>query len=283
MPEDRLPDFVIIGAAKSATTWLAYHLQQHRQIFVPNVEVHYFSRHHAMDAAWYAAHFRGARAGQVVGERSNTYLTCPEAPRRLKTRLPDARLIVQLRNPIERAYSDYCMHLRRGTVTPDVDLYLDVERSPLPHLLDTGLYYRNLSRFLEELPAERMLVLLYDDVAANPTRVLHDVCAHIGVDADGARSALVERVYDKRTPEIEPWLRALLRPLRRVGARHRHKAWFRAMRSCLGPLPSYPDISKATRDRLGDFYRDDVRALSMLLGRDLLPWLSPATTPEPGA
>jgi hypothetical protein len=72
MPEDRLPSFVIIGAAKSATTWLAHHLQRHAQVFIPSVEVHYFSRQYEMDVSWYASHFQGARGAQIVGERSNS-------------------------------------------------------------------------------------------------------------------------------------------------------------------------------------------------------------------
>ena len=281
MPEDRLPSFVIIGAAKSATTWLAHNLQRHPQVFVPSVEVHYFSRHYVMGVSWYAAHFKGARVGQVVGERSNTYFTCPEAPKRLRNLLPDVRLIVQLRNPIERAYSDYCMHLRRRTVSSEIDIYFDISKTPMPHLLNTGLYYYNLSRFLDEFPGDRIEVLLCDDIAAEPALSFKRACAFIGVHGDSPRCSAGERVNGNEVPEVNPRLRGMLRPLQWLGAPHaayRHQPWFRRLRSCLGSLPPYPPLSTTTRDRLCAFYRDDVDALSSILGRDLRSWLDPAAS-----
>src|SRR3546814_4805254 len=68
-----------------------------------------------------------ADADQVVGEKSADYLAHPEAARRIAQRLPEARLVVQLRNPIDRAYSDYCMFFRRGAVTPHPERYLRSE------------------------------------------------------------------------------------------------------------------------------------------------------------
>jgi Sulfotransferase domain len=274
MAEDRLPSFVIIGAAKSATTWLTHNLQRHRQVFVPSVEIDYFSCHYEKGMSWYLAHFAGARGGQVVGEKSNTYLTSPDAPHRLKASLPHARLIVQLRNPIERAYSHYCMHLRDGLVSPDVDLYLDVTRTPTLHFVETGLYCRHLARFLKQFPLEQILALLHEDVRVKPASVLQAVCAHIGVDAPIAPDVIARRINDREIPNVDPRIRGILWPLKRFSTPHQHKAWFRLLRSSLGSLPAYPVMSKATRDRLREFYRDDVEALSSILDRDLRSWLA---------
>ena len=148
MPHDRLPDFVIIGATKAATTWLSHNLGAHPEVFLPSQELHYFSRFHEKGDEWYGAHFRGARQTQLIGEKSASYLPHPEAPQRLRHLLPRARLIAQLRNPIERAYSDYCMHYRRGEVSRDIERYLDPARTPIPRLLDDGFYHRHLTNFL---------------------------------------------------------------------------------------------------------------------------------------
>ena len=125
MSRTPLPEFVIIGAAKSATTWLAQNLQAHPQVFIPGPEPHYFSTEFHRGQAWYESWFEQAPPDRRVGEKSADYLAHPEAPRRIAKALPHARLIVQLRNPIERAYSDYCMFFRRGHVTPDPECYLD--------------------------------------------------------------------------------------------------------------------------------------------------------------
>ncbi|MDH3665210.1 MAG: sulfotransferase domain-containing protein, partial [Alphaproteobacteria bacterium] len=121
MTTERRPDFIIIGATKSATTWLQRCLQQHPQIFMPMSELHYFSRCYDRGDAWYQAQFAGAAPGQLIGEKSNSYFDEPPAETRLKGYAPSARLIAQLRNPIDRAYSDYCMLLRRGEVDRDIE------------------------------------------------------------------------------------------------------------------------------------------------------------------
>src|SRR5688500_16568506 len=102
MSEGRLPNFVIIGAAKAATTWLSYNLGAHPEVFLPTQELHYFSRFHHKGEDWYRAPFRDAEDTQLIGEKSASYLADAATPLRLQGLLPRARLIAQLRNPIER-------------------------------------------------------------------------------------------------------------------------------------------------------------------------------------
>ena len=106
---DRQPDFVIVGATKSATTWLQRNLQQHAAVFMPGTETHYFSWYFERGPAWYGAFFAPAAAHQIVGEKSTSYLDHPEAAQRLREALPEVRLILQLRNPIERVWAHYRM------------------------------------------------------------------------------------------------------------------------------------------------------------------------------
>jgi hypothetical protein len=101
---EQLPSFIIIGAPKAATSWLTSNLRASRQVFMPKAELHYFNRNFGSGPAWYRAQFSGARENQIIGEKSASYLASPEVPERLKSLLPNARLIVQLRNPVERAY-----------------------------------------------------------------------------------------------------------------------------------------------------------------------------------
>ncbi len=120
-----LPDFLIIGAAKSATTWLAARLDTHPGIHISRTEIHYFSRHHARPIAWYEAHFQAIVDEGLLGENSNTYLYTEEAPRRIQRALPEVRLVCVLRNPTERAYSGYCMQFEKGRVTGRIEDYLE--------------------------------------------------------------------------------------------------------------------------------------------------------------
>ncbi|MGH6944128.1 MAG: sulfotransferase family protein [Geminicoccaceae bacterium] len=271
----RLPDFVIIGATKSATTWLQRSLQEHPRVFMPDPEVHYFSREFDRGQAWYQDFFREARPGQIIGEKSNSYLEHPQAPHRLHRALPDARLIAQLRNPIQRAYTDYCMLLRRGEVGRDLDRYLDPRRTPLPRFLEGGLYYTQLCRFLELFSRERLLILLHDELKTEPAAVVRKVCGHLGLEAPASIGRLSVRVKDSTTPIVPPTARRLLAPLKDVIRPLRGTAGFQWARSLLARPMVYPELTPSLRDRLRDYYREDVAGLGRLLGRDLGAWLAP--------
>ena len=120
-----LPDFLIIGIAKSGTTSLYGLISAHPHVVPARLkEVHYFtdSRNYGMGALWYRARFPSmsykrrlaVRYGRKIlsGEASSTYMFHPMAPGRVKALLPDVKLIAILRNPVDRAYSDYHMQVR---------------------------------------------------------------------------------------------------------------------------------------------------------------------------
>jgi hypothetical protein len=106
--------FLGLGAQKAGTTTLHSWLERHPQLFLPECkEVHYFSLNYQFGWPWYEAHFHpGLDAGLRCGEITPYYLFHPAAPRRIAESLPDARLIVLLRDPVERAISHY-FHARR--------------------------------------------------------------------------------------------------------------------------------------------------------------------------
>ena len=243
---DRQPDFVIVGATKSATTWLQRNLQQHSAIFMPGIETHYFSWCFDRGRAWYGAFFAPAAPHQIIGEKSTSYLDHPEAARRLREAMPEVRLIIQLRNPIERVWAHYCTDFRRGAVGADVYRQLGADGADGERLRTGGLYFRHVSRFFELFAREQLCVTLYDDLDRDPASVLNRIRAHVGLTP--------------AAPAGEP-----------AGeGSHRRAA------SGRGRPGRYPRLSHAIRDGLRSYYEDDVRALSQLLGRDLSFWLGAA-------
>lgn len=251
---DRQPDFVIVGATKSATTWLQRNLQQHSAVFMPGTETHYFSWYFERGPAWYGAFFAPAAVHQMVGEKSTSYLDHPEAAQRLRKALPEVRLVMQLRNPIERVWAHYCMDFRRGEVGADAGRHLRVDGADGERLRAGGLYFRHVSRFFELFPREQLCVTLYDDLDREPASVLNRIRAHVGLTSGAALAA-------------EPSGGAG-DPLGESRRRRRGSARGRSAR--------YPELSDAIRDGLRSYYEDDVQALSQLLGRDLSSWLAPA-------
>ena len=109
----RLPDFLGLGVQKGGTTTLHRLLERHPSVFLPPLkEVHYFSLHFGEGEAWYRNQFASAELEQRCGEITPYYLFHPEVPQRMHALLPKARLIVLLRDPVERALSQY-FHSRR--------------------------------------------------------------------------------------------------------------------------------------------------------------------------
>lgn len=111
-----LPDFIIIGAQKAGTTSLATYLFRHPDVVAPvRKEIHYFdSPEFGHGPNWYRAHFRLRRPSAITGEASPYYLTHPHTPRRVHELIPHAKLVVMLRNPVDRALSHYQHQVRHG-------------------------------------------------------------------------------------------------------------------------------------------------------------------------
>ena len=110
------PDFIIIGAQRSGTTSLYNYLIEHQNIkSTSQKEIHYFDNNYDKGLTWYSKKFPSIRKGiEITGEASPYYIFHPHAVNRISKDFPNVKLIVLLRNPIERAYSHYCMAIKKG-------------------------------------------------------------------------------------------------------------------------------------------------------------------------
>lgn len=120
------PNFFIVGAPKAGTTWLYWNLRQHPDVFLPHVkEPHFFSRVKPNPAKGYIfrettsvndylALYQRAERFKALGDASPSYLVTEAAAVRIREQLPDARIIILLRDPIERTFSQYLMDVRDG-------------------------------------------------------------------------------------------------------------------------------------------------------------------------
>lgn len=270
--------FLIVGATKSATTWLQQSLQLDPAVFMPDPELHYFSREFHRGDEWYLAHFANGDKHRLVGEKSNSYLDCPEAPSRIHAALPQVKLVAQLRNPIERAYSDYCMLYRRGQVSQDIERYLDPRVARNTRFLVGGLYHQHLQAYLRFYPPSHLLSPLYEEISSEPTAQLARVRSFLGLDAATPATALQEKIKDKTLPVISPALRRPLGPFKPLLAPIRRTQYFKALHRLFARETEYPVLTRELRNRLVDYYALEIDALATLIGRDLSSWLE--TTPS---
>ena len=179
-----LPSFLIIGAPRSGTTFLFCSLASHPRINVAqNMELHYFDKSYDKGLAWYQDLFSHCNAGQAIGEKTASYFFVPECAERIKRTLGTVKLIVILRNPIERAYSHYRRWVAGRTMTLRTS-FRDC-LSIHPRILAMGNYYDHLTRYLDYFSKDEILVLFSDDLLRDPSRELGCALRFLGLDDYG--------------------------------------------------------------------------------------------------
>lgn len=272
MTQDRMPAFMIVGAVKAATTWVAYQLRCNPALWLPKAEPHFFSTEFHRGLDWYRALFAEAPADRMVGEKSADYLAHPDAAERIAATLPGIPLVVQLRNPIDRAYSDYCMLYRRGLVNGDPRHYLDASRTTEARFLEGGRYAYHLRRLLRHVPETQLKVILYEDIREEPERVITEVCNHIGVDVHIAPEAVSDRSNDSQAPMLPLTMRRMLRSARPLLDPLRTNSVFSRARAAIARPVRYPPLTAELRAMLAHYYREDVAHLESMLGRDMSVW-----------
>jgi hypothetical protein len=183
----RLPDFLGIGGQKAGTTWLHANLSCHPNLFLTaQKELHYFDWYYHTRLCEYARHFADAGT-RVAGEITPAYQILPARRiRAIKALCPTLRLILLVRNPIDRAWSQARMGLAkfRGRRIEDIadDEFIAFFRSLASHR--RGLYTEAIDRWSSIFGADRLLVLFHDDIRRNPEALLTRAFVHLGVSPD---------------------------------------------------------------------------------------------------
>lgn len=180
------PDFLIIGTQKGGTTWLRRMLITHPSIYVPPYpeEVHFFNRAIEQPDLYFALFNIQEAEGKLLGEKSPNYFHMPEkAIRFVKTILPEVKLIVVLRDPIERAWSQARMHTSEFNQKElgKKDLLKLVLQVASRGNFERTNYAKVLKKWLRHFDAEQLLVYYYDDLKADPQQFLNQVCDDLQV------------------------------------------------------------------------------------------------------
>lgn len=279
LPE-RLPSFIIAGAAKSATTWLQRSLQNSSEIFMPDHEPHFFSRFYDKGIEHYHADFARAQNGAILGEKSNSYLTEPEAAVRIRDHIPSVKLIFQLRDPVVRAYSDYAMLYRRGEVDEHIHKYLDPDRAAEGRFLHDGRYADHLERFYALFDPAQIAILRYEDVANDPAGQLDRLAAHLDLSFQLA-PPVSNRVKDAKTAIVPRPMRKFLAPFRPALDPFRDTRAMIFLRSLVARPERYPEFDASLRNELASFYRPQIDRLEKLTGGDFSIWRSSQAAHHP--
>jgi hypothetical protein len=288
------PNTFIVGAAKAATTSLYHYLSLHPDVFMSPVKEPNFFAGFSTDARYrrtitritseeaYAGLFAGAGQQRVIGEASTSYLWDAGSAERIRQRVPDARIIIVLRDPIQRAFSHYLMDVRDGYQEKDFyDAVVEDYRIPGKtwggspgHLyVELGLYAAQVERYLKAFGAGGQVhVILFENLRRDFRQVMQDLATFLGIaaepllqqDASEARNAYAEPKNAMALGVLrQQWLRRAAQ--RMVPARLR-----RAVRdTLLLAEKEKPALDPRAVRFLADIYRPDLARLGEMLQADL--------------
>lgn len=311
------PNFFIVGAPKAGTTSLYHYLGQHPDIYMcPVKEPNYFAdeirlpnispswqdwaqREHAslhlylrgpmqekrfggIVSNWvdYLKLFQNVKGEKAIGEASVCYLWSETAARNIASTAPNAKIMMILRNPVDRAFSQYKQAVAGGVIK---ESFRELVRKhltnrfeqfePLNPFLEFGLYYQQVKRFAEQFSADNLRIYLYEEYKQAPTRITADIFRFLTVDSQFSPDTS-ENFLQTSLPRFR-WISFMLK---------KHHVWSH-LKSAI-PDDVIPVARKlafksrqegalgsADRLYLSDYYREDIVRLSGLIKRDLHAWL----------
>jgi Sulfotransferase family len=301
----RVPDFFVIGAPKAGTTALHAALAQHPGLFLSTVKEPKFflcddrppqtkggpgDAHSAQEWVWqrdrYEALFADARVGVPRGESTPFYLADVAAQHRIRRANPEARLIAVLRDPVDRAHSNWT-HLWSDGLEPLPEFMAAMAAeddrvrdgwAPFWHYRRLGLYGAQLDHLYSLFPREQVLLLRYRDLVEDPVGSLERVTGFLGVDHHPAVDARPENVKPFVTPGSRT--RTLANAVRAgatVGAYLPPGVWRTASRPLLRLLQAgggnRPRLAVGHRRVLVELFADDIRLLERVTGESYEDWL----------
>jgi len=283
------PNFFIVGAPKAGTSSLYEYLRKIPGIYMsPNKEPNYFSINTVpanrsynkpiRDKKKYLNLFANAKNAKIIGEASPSYLRSEEVPKLIHEVSQEARILISLRDPVERIYSGYLMAIRRGRTKTD---FYEGMQSALRSKTDdekpgfglySGLYAKNVKSYLETFGEKQVKIIIFEEWIHDPKKTVEEILKFLGVIY--VLDDFKEEVYNPfGVSRGEVATSILANPqVNKVANKiisTRTKKFLKE--KFLVKKTSKPKMKEKDREFLIDFYREDVKKLQSLLGRTL-PW-----------
>ncbi len=298
-----LPNFLIVGAAKAGTTSLYNYLKQHPEIFMsPVKEPHFFSfidikpdfkgpydqktneKEIISDYNEYKGLFKNVTNEKAIGECSNSYLFLKNTEQNIKKYIPHCKIIIILRNPIERAYSHYLQFVMLGQEDLTFEAAMEKEevRKKLNwrwhyQLVGQGLYYHQVKRYLDRFGLGNVKIHLFEELKQDPEALMKKIFQFLCVDRNFTPE--FDKIYNKTGLPKNLFLHKFLRQSNFIKEMTRPFTTSRVRKKIYSFL-SYinyeyernPLMNEETRRYLINIFRDDCLKLQELINIDLSVW-----------
>jgi len=286
-----LPNFIIAGAAKAGTTSLFHYLSEHPEIFMSNPkEVNFFTCKEIKDQKLYYDSFlidnlesyknlfSNASNYKAIGEGSVSSLFYKNTPKKIKNLIPDIKIIILLRNPIDRAFSHYLMDYKLGLIndsfddivfrksnSKNLDLYFQ-------QYLELGKYYNQIKRYLDIFNKDQVKIFLQEDLFSNTQNVVKEIYNFLNVD-----SSFIPKINKKHNAFSMPRNKIFRKIYSNYFLRTSFSYIFsseikRKLKKIFLKEDNKPKMSTKTKKYLLDFYLDDINDLENLIKKDLTNW-----------
>jgi len=283
------PNFFIVGAPKAGTSTLYQILKNIPQVYMSKIkEPGYFNIGIDLknlfvpmisDEKKYLKLFTDVKNEIAIGDSTTTYLMDPDTPKKIRQVIPNARIIIMLRNPIERAFSHYLHHKRTGLIVLPfndvINMYKNslIKKNDLAHgiIFEGGFYYEQVKRYLDIFPSENIKIFIYEEFYKDIQKSLQNLLSFLKIKNNSFDLVKEANVYaepkDKLSKSIlhSTTLKEIARKV--VGTEFSQKitAKFFLKKS------TKPKMLDEDRKLLKDMYLSDIKKLQELLGR-ILPW-----------
>jgi uncharacterized protein YaaR (DUF327 family) len=300
------PNLFIVGAAKCGTTSLYYYLSQHPEVFdCPVKEPHHFITQFQIDSLYgnlkqykklwssylglskYLALYSNAKSFRITCDASVNYLRyAKEIAGKIKEFNDEAKILIILRNPVDRLFSHYHHSVRDGSITETLENlltfeeeYCKMENNTWYSYKKNGLYYDNVKHYLDTFGQDKALILFNEDLESNPQKVLSNVCDFLMIDASFVPKIDFTKqnaAYLPKNPKISHLLNKysqgsmLWSGLKKIFPIQ----FLRRLKIIINPLIPFQEklSEEKTIQQLKAYYKEDITKLETLVNRDLSAW-----------
>lgn len=293
-----LPHFIIIGTQKSATTFLHICLNDHPDIFLPKEEIPFFETpHYERNSIRSLENIFDGKENYICGIKRPSYLGRSEVAGRIKKHLPEAKTIVILRNPVNRAISAYYHQMRYGfipveniesgmrKILHDQSFLKKYKRAH--EIIDFGYYYDHLKRYEKYIYNDKMLIITHKDLCVSPLTVIQSVYSFLNVFSEYVPESLSKKpqkvMYNINRLKFLRKMNTEVLSNDKIIADSKNNFYFLRMMRMLIKIVDQaflslfmpnkkPDVSKELIDMLFNKYKDDICKLEYYLGKSFSHW-----------
>ena len=256
------PDFIVAGGMRCATGWIRQCLRDHPDIYMPQREPHYFDRNFEKGVDWYLEFFSSYEGEKLVGEKTASYFHYRDSPSRMIDMNPKVKVIVCLRDPVERMFSHYSMHAQTDETLRNQGFLGSINSGS--DFVNWSCYAEQVENFKDHIPEKNLRFVIYEDKDIDPTLFIQDLYTFLGVNPL-YKSPSAELRTKLGQFEHNHWF---WRTLSKTMLHPRAPLFFRQLYSEIRPSSSRSAIDEEIYKELS-IYFDDLPLLEELLGRKL--------------